>query len=252
MMLPLSHTWPTDVTDLCRPVSLDAIRKSPATLIPSRVRKQNVVLPVVVNCPVADLTSAPSPLGFLPSCWPGSVDTRMSQLHNRSRNHCDLVHVPSPSTATVQGQLAQPRLIGQCQHPTDRRFSRGVRSWPDFGVSRDGVSFPLLSLSFHQQPFFMCLQALQRRQDPAKYSVAVALALPLPFLSFVFVLLAAFALLAFAFYPASRDPWVQHQRLYPLVLRSGQTASSWPARSSSGCVSSTGSGSALAAVPTQV
>ena len=34
---------------LCSPVFLGALRKSPTTLTPSRVRKQIVALPVVVN-----------------------------------------------------------------------------------------------------------------------------------------------------------------------------------------------------------
>ena len=40
--------------------------------------------------------------------------------------------------------------------------------------------------------------------------------------------------------PASRDPWVRHhQRPYPLVIGSNQTASPWLERRSPGCVSST-------------
>ena len=53
-------------------------------------------------------------------------------------------------------------------------FTTGV-----IGFFRDAACFPLLALSFHQQSFFMCFQALQRRQYPAKYSVALPLALPL-------------------------------------------------------------------------
>ena len=110
MMLPLSHFWPTDVLDLCKPVSLGAIRKSPATLIASRVRKQNVVLPVVVNrCPVADLASAPSPLGFPPrllgqavlthGCRSSTIDQEITVTWFTYRHRVQPL---------CKGQLAQP------------------------------------------------------------------------------------------------------------------------------------------------
>ena len=54
-------------------------------------------------------------------------------------------------------------------------FAAGV-----IGVSPEMQCLSLLVLSFHHQSFFMCLQALQRRQYPAKYAVALPLPLPLP------------------------------------------------------------------------
>ena len=43
IMLPLSRTCSTDMIDLCSPLFLGAIWKSPVTLTPSRVRKQIAV-----------------------------------------------------------------------------------------------------------------------------------------------------------------------------------------------------------------
>ena len=61
MMLPRSATCPTGMIDLCNPVVLGAIWRSPDTLTSSRVRMKLFARPDVVNrCPVADLSSTQS------------------------------------------------------------------------------------------------------------------------------------------------------------------------------------------------
>ena len=73
-------------------------------------------------------------------------------------------------------------------------FSAGV-----IGVSRDAVSFPVLTLSFHQQSFIACQQTLQTRRYPGKCLIVLALALAFFVFVFVFLVFAVFAVLAFAF-----------------------------------------------------
>ena len=67
MMLSGSATRTSDLVDFCSHVVVRATGDSSDTLMSSRVRMMICVLPdVVKRCPVADLSSAPDPLGLRP------------------------------------------------------------------------------------------------------------------------------------------------------------------------------------------
>ena len=273
MMMPLSHTCPTDGIDLCSPEFLGAIWNAPDTLIPSLVCKHIVVLPVVVNwCPVADLRSIPSPLDLPPKlsaelCWHTDVaapeSIRKSLLQTGSSHVTEYTHCAESGVATsASSDCSSIQVIGA---------SLVVLAAETAEASKDDASLPGLTLSVQQQSFFMWPQALQRRQYKSRCLVAfpLTLPLPLPFLSlslpFSPLLLSPFfplpwplpflSPLPFLPYlcPASRGPWVQHHQKRGLsVLDNSQTALFWLARSSSECVISGGNDAALETVPAQV